>query len=158
MSTNEFEGVTLLDIAELDTSDIAAKHRGEVLPKMFGIFECKSAELVEAKNAETKVIGVRAQYEFEVLGVEKMLDKNFEGREAEYIGKKHFESSLMTNTEGVQYAIGFLEDCGINEKCKLGDRIKMMEGRRISAIISHRKDKNDSEKVYSGLSKIKPVE
>lgn len=161
-TSNEFAGLSLMDLAGLDISGISAKRFGDVLPKMFADFECKKADLKELKDKDTDQLkGVIASFEWEVLGIHSFLQKDEQGNEydpAAFVGKTHYESRVVQNTEGLQYLVGFLEDIGIKEKGALGVLVEGSVGRRIRAQITHRKDKNDADKVYSGLGKIKPIE
>lgn len=158
-NTNGFAGLTLLDIAGLDTSDIAVKKRGEALPKMFAQFKCVESKMEEIKDKDdqTKTVGFRFASEWEVEGIHKMLDREFEGKEAEYIGKKHVESARVIDVEGLSYYLGFLQSCGLPHKGALGDLVAGVVGTQINAIIRHTRNKDDKDIVYSNLDKIKPL-
>jgi hypothetical protein len=155
MADNEFAGVSLMDLAGLDTSGIEARRMGDVLPKMFADFECTKAELAPYEK-DGKPMGGIARFDFKVAGIHTMIDKDQD--EAAMIGKVHQENRFITNADGVKFLLGFLEDCGVKERGALKDLIEKMQGRKIKAVISHRKDPNDSEKIYAGLVKIKPID
>lgn len=157
-AANEFAGLTLLDIAGLDTTGLEAKRAGEVLPRMGAIFECKKAELAEVKKDDGTLRAVVAKLEMEVIGVTAMLQRDLEGKDADYVGKIHYESRFIQDVEGIRYLLGLLFDMGVAAGGQLGDLLSKAEGLRFSAVITHRKDKNDSDKIYASLSKVKPYQ
>lgn len=152
---NILDGVSLADLAGLNTEGMESKRIGDILPRFLGDFECVEAALKEVKEGE-KIKGFSAAFEWKVLGVHALIDKD--AKEEELIGKKHFENRFIKNEDGIKFLLGFLEDIGIKERGTLGGLIERAKGRKVKAIISHRKDKNDSERTYSGFAKIKPLE
>lgn len=155
MSSNELENMTLADLTGVDTTGMEARRMGEVLPRLHGIFECIKAEIKENKDPTTgKLKNFQASAEWKLLGVKTLLDKGVE--EASLIGKSHHENRFITNVEGIKFALGYLEDVGIKERGQLGSLWNAQIGRRVEAVVAHRRDPNDSEKVYSSLAKMKP--
>lgn len=152
---SELEGMTLADLMGLDTTGMEARRMGEVLPKMFAQFECTKAEMKENKDKDGKIKNFMCSAEWKVLGIQTMLEQG--AKAEEYIGKTHFELQFITNAESIKFALGYLEDVGIKERGPLGKLWAMQQGRRINAVISHRKDPNDSDRTYARLDKIKPV-
>lgn len=152
---NELAGISLMDLAGLDVSGLEAKHAGEILPRCLADFECEEAELQEVKDKDDKLKGFRASFAFKVLGVHTVIDK--EVKEEDLIGRKHFESRFIKNEDGIKYLLGFLEEIGVKHKGKLGDLVNAAKGKRVKAVCAHRKDKNDSDVIYAGLKKIKPL-
>lgn len=144
--------ISLLDLAGLDTTGLEAKRIGDVIPRLVGDFECVEAELKEIKKEE-KVTGFVAEFKFKVLGVKTQIDKDFAVEDM--IGKEHREGKFLKDNDGIQYLIGFLEDIGVKQRGPLGDLVKAAIGKKITAQVTHRKDKNDSDKVYSSLTKMK---
>lgn len=155
MSTNELEGMTLAELTGINTEGMEAKRAGEILPRLYGIFECIKAEIKENKGTDGKVKNFQAASEWKLLGVKTLLDKGVD--EATLIGKLHFENRFITNVDGIKYALGFLEDVGIKERGGLGQLWGAQTGRRVEAVIAHRKNPDDTDKVYSSMTKIKPI-
>lgn len=151
---NELEGMTLADLTGIDTTGMEARRMGEVLPKMFAQFECTK---VESKQNDDPVTGKVKNFQFtsewKLLGIETLFEKGI--KEEELIGKIHFENRFITNPDGIKFTLGFLEDVGIKERGPLGSLWNKQLGRKIAAVVAHRKDPNDSEKIYSSLTKIK---
>lgn len=155
MADTDLEGVDLLSLAGLDISGLDAKRMGDAWPRMFADFRCTSAELKDVKDTDTgKVKMFIAEFNFECLGVHKKID---EFDENSFIGKTYREAKIIQNTDGIKYLIGFMEDIGNTNKGALKEVLELSAGLQISAIISHRKSKDDPDRVYTSLSKIKPV-
>lgn len=155
-SENVLEGISLSDLAGLNTEGMESKRIGDILPRFLGDFECTEAALKEVKDENGKLKFFKAAFEWKVLGVHALIDKDV--KEEELIGKKHNEDKIIKSEDGIKFCLGYLEDIGVRERGTLGGLIEMAKGRKIKAVISHRKDKNDSDKVYSGFAKIKPIE
>lgn len=156
MSTNELENMTLADLTGVDTSGMEARRMGEVLPRLHGIFECIKAEIKENKDPQTgKLKNFQAAAEWKLLGIKTLLDKGAD--EASLVGKIHFENRFITNVEGIKFALGYLEDVGIKERGQLGALWSAQIGKRVEGVVAHRRDPNDSDRVYSSLTKTKPI-
>lgn len=149
---NALEGISLMDLAGLDTAGLEAKHAGEVLPRFLGDFECTNAELRENKGDDGKLKNFQAVFEFTVRGVKTLIDKDI--KEEDLIGRKHFESRFIKNEDGIRYLLGFLEELGIKERGKLGDLVNKAKSITVRAVLAHRRDKNDRDVIYAGLKKI----
>lgn len=149
--------VSLADIAGFDLAGIEARKIGDILPKMFAQFTCTQADLKEMGGDKK---GFVMEMGWRVDGVEKVTDKEFLGMggdEASLVGKTHRETRIINNPEGLEYAKGHLEEYYGKNKANgpFKALIDGVVGMRCQAVIAHRKDKNDSDKVYSGLTKIK---
>lgn len=149
---SELEDISLMDLAGLDTTGMESRRIGDILPKILADFTCTEADLGEVQG-EKKMF--TARFKFQVDAVHKITDKDYTGTPEDLIGKFHEETRFITNSDGVAFVLGFLEDIGVKERGKLGELVEKAKGKSITAIIAHRKDKNDSDKVYSGLAKIK---
>ncbi len=152
--SSDLEGLSLLDLAGIDTSGIEAKRIGEILPRCLADFECIGAELGEIKDGDV-VKMFKAEFKFKPLGIHMVIDKDV--KEEDILKMVHTETRMIKNQEGLQYLIGFLEDIGVKQKGVLSVLMEAAVTKRIKAVITHRKDKNDADKVYSGLAKIKVI-
>ncbi len=150
---NALEGISLLDLAGLDTTDMQARRMGEILPRCLADFECTKAELGQIDDEHGNPKMFKAEFKFKPLGIHMIIDKDV--KEEDILKMEHTETRIIKNQEGIEYLIGFLEDIGVKQKGKLDALLEAAVSKRIKAQIAHRKDKNDADKVYSGLAKIK---
>lgn len=73
------------------------------------------------------------------------------------IGKVHRETNVINTGESLEYLQATLEAFGC-QKGKLGDMLASLAGVRFTAAITHRVNKNNTDIVYAGLSKITKVQ
>lgn len=157
MSGFELEGVTLEALSGLDVTEIASKQRGQTAPKMVAVFHCIDCELLEVADSNTGSIkGFSAKWTFEIQDILKMLDPD--QKIEDWVGKKYTESAFIQNTDGVSYALGFVEACGGIKAGSFVNTLKAVMGKRIQAVIKHQKKKDDPDIVYANLSSIKIVQ
>lgn len=153
--TYEFSGLSLADLTGIDLAGIESKRFGEILPKMAGEWTFRDYELRAIDGG-----GAFLTMKMTTDKCIKILDKEYLGTPdgSEIVGKReHNETFMLKSTENVSYMLGWFEDCGVKKAGGLEDIAKSAIGKRVQGVISHRKDKNDADKVYSGLTKQKPL-
>lgn len=150
----KFEGetISLADLAGLNLDDVAAK-RGESLPKMTAIFEVMGGEdmpdlKVVGEGDKAKPAGV---FKFKVIDVLSVSDPEFTGDPNSLIGKVHQETKFLTSTENLGYCKGLIVDLGGSGSGPLKIQLNELAGLRFTAPIGKRKDKNDSDIVYTNI-------
>jgi hypothetical protein len=153
---------TLAELAGIDMEGIAEK-RGESLPKGFYVFETLAGD--DTPHLGIKGEGEKAKaaaiFKFKVLDVLTVNDPEYIGNKDDLIGKTHSESLFITDADGLGYAKAFIADIG--GKGFTGDlksRLAQCAGLRFEAPIGKRKDKNDTDIVYTNIvrgNKVKPL-
>ena len=162
---DQFGEVSLLDLMGVDLSQVEEMRFGDIMPRIFGQFECGDPTIEELKDNKTgsptagKVIGALVKFPWKVLGITDASNAKADGVEdpSTLIGKIHTEVAFVKGGTNVKYLKAFIADVGGNKNQPLGEAIKSVAGKRIQAVIRHRKDPNDTDKVYASLSKYKPI-
>lgn len=158
---NEF--TTLAELAGLNMDDVK-EQRGFVFPKGDFVWEISTdpenlprlGVIGEGDNASAAII-----YPCKCLDVVRVNDNEFTGNEADLIGKIHRETFFLNRD--IEVALGynkaFLKDIGAPYVSGLAALIAASSGTRFQAPITHTKNKNDADKVYVNLNrmKLKPV-
>lgn len=155
---NVFKGHSLVDMLGIDMSEIEAKKQGEVLPKLIGDFTCVASETKPLNDSNENLRGAIITWEWKLDAIHEVMDKNFSGDPATLVGKIHKEVQFITSPDSFPYVKGHIKEVGGDQNGALNVLIKSVEGKRVRASIGHRKDPNDSEKVYANLSRVKPIE
>lgn len=143
---------TLADLAGLSLDDVKEK-RGDALPKGCYDFEISSdpAPHLAVFGEGDKAKG-GAQFQFKILDVVALSDDEYKGTKDELIGKEHRERFLLQDADALGYLKAMLVDLGANSSGKpLKDLLTDCAGLRVRAFIGKRKDKNDSDIVYTNI-------
>lgn len=143
---------TLADLAGLSLDDVKEK-RGEALPKGCFDFEISSEPPPHlAVSGEGDKAKGAAQFKFKVLDVVALSDDDYKGTKDELISKDHFERFFLSDGDSLGYLKAFLVDLGASSAGKpLKDLLQDCAGLRVRAFIGKRKDKNDSDIVYTNI-------
>lgn len=158
---DKFGEIDLMTLMGVDLSQVEEARFGEVFPRIFGEFECGEPTIDELKDKETnKVIGALVKFPWKCIGI---LDKgkcveDGVSDPATLIGKIHEDVAVLKGGTNVKYLKGYIADVGGNKNLPLGEAMKSVAGRRVRALVGHRRDKNDADKVYAGLQKYKPIQ
>lgn len=153
------EMVSLADLAGI-SMDTVQELRSEPFPKGVYNWEVDTntpphiAVIGEDKNAKGAAI-----FKFKCLEVLTMTDADYTGKAEDLVGKFHQETFFLTTIEGLGYLKAFLKDIGAPYDPNLKKMLFNSAGTRFQAPIMKRKDKNDSDKVYTNVNrgKLKPI-
>jgi hypothetical protein len=148
--------VTLGDLAGLNLDDVSEK-RFEALPKMIGIFEVEDAWLGVFGDGEKAKGGVG--FKAKVLEVLSVNDLEFKGANDELVNKIHTQTFFITSVDSVGYIKAFFKDIGAPYDRDFRSMLAKSIGTRFQAPIGKRKDKNDTDVVYTQIvqNKVKPI-
>lgn len=155
----EIEGtkITLAELAGLDMTTVGEKRFFNTPVGMY-LFEVVPDD---EGPPSLRVVGGKAAMKMpcKIIDVLGLKDPNFTGKSEELIGKVHTETQFITSNVSPEYINAFLTDIGLKGKGPLKKMLADCVGLRFTAWISHRKDPNDSDKVYVALrrDKIVPV-
>lgn len=142
---NEEREVDLAEIAGIDMNNVEAFEGGfEPTPKGLFRFECKDAGL------ETIVDKAVIYFELEVQECYALVDddKDMESM----IGWKHRETIFITDlAKSVGQAKAIMQNAGFTGSGTLEEMLDAFCGSQFVAPIRHRRDKNDTDKIYSNL-------
>lgn len=162
---DQFGEVSLLDLMGVDLSQMDEMRFGDIFPRVFAQFECGEPTMDELKDNKAgsptfgKVVGALIKFPWKCIGILDASNAKADGVEdpTTLVGKTHTEVAFVKAAMNLKYLKAFIADTGGNKNAPLGEAIKSVGGKRIQAIIRHRKDPNDSDKVYASLSKYKPI-
>lgn len=148
----ETQNVSLADIAGLDMTEIAEFRGGGVTPA--GIFEWRIAgaaldTITYQKDGEdvTKPI---VDFELEALACRRCKDPAIDVDNL--AGTKHYERIFISDlVKDLGRVKAFMQDIGCEGSGSLQDLLDGTIGREFVAAISHRKDKNDPDRVYANI-------
>jgi hypothetical protein len=146
------EDVSLADIAGVDMSQVE-EFRFENTPKGIYQWVCKNAEVVKLGNKPA------IRYELEASNVIALSDDSLDPDK--YVGHKHNEAIFITDLEkDIGRAKAFMIDAGFEGSGTLQELLDQFVGHEFISAIGHRKDKNDTDKVYANIDygKVKPLE
>jgi len=152
--------VDLVTLMGVDLSQIEEMRFGEVMPRIFADFECGEPTMEELKNDQGQVIGALVKFPWKVIGIHDASKAKADGVEdpATLLGKIHNDVAVVKGATNVKYLKGYIADVGGNKNQALGEAIKSVGGKRVRAIIAHRRDKNDPDRIYAGLTRYKPIQ
>lgn len=143
--------VSLADIAGIDMNAVEAFEGGfESTPKGVYLFECKDAKLdsMETKNGTSAVI----QFVLEIADCYAVVSDDPKVTEESMKGKKHTETIFVSDVaKSVGQAKAIMQNAGYNAAGSLEDLLDGFCGSQFIAPIKHRKDPNDSDKIYANL-------
>jgi hypothetical protein len=141
--------ISLADLANVDVSSVK-EIRAEPLPQMVGVFQVKEAK-IEALGDDSKPAIVIKN---EVVAVESVL--NNEKKPEDLMGKVHNETFFVKEAEDVGRFKAFCVDAGIGFEgpAPLNALLSQMVGMQYPGRITHRKDKNDPDRIYSNVRPI----
>lgn len=151
--------VTLADLIGISLDDVAEK-RGEAFPKCVAVWEVDGehppALVVIGEGDKAKGA---AKLSFKCLEIITMDDKEFTGDQNTLIGKNHNETFFLTNTDSLGYLKAFMKDIGAPYNSNVKTLLLGSVGTRFQAPIGKRKDKDDSDKIYTNIvrNKMKPL-
>lgn len=155
VSLGDLAGVSLDDVKEL---------RGFSFPKGVFVWEVSTdpenlprlAAVGEGDKAKAAIL-----VPLKCLDVVTVSDDEFTGDQNELIGKVHRETMFLTGdlAQALGYSKAFFKDIGAPYSSALKDLIAGSSGVRFQAPITKRKDKDDTDKVYTSINrqKIKPM-
>ncbi len=149
--------VSLADLAGIDMNNVDAFEGGfEPTPKGVFRFECKDAglDIVETKNGDSATI----YFDCEVQEVYALLDDSEDPEKL--MGLNHRESIFVSDlAKSVGQAKAIMQNAGFSGSGTLEQMQDAFCGHQFIAPIKHRKDKNDTDRVYANLvvKKITPV-
>lgn len=148
------QSVSLADIAGVDMSQIEAYRGGEPTPQ--GIYEFKLTETnldtmeVFDKEKEDTVDRPVIMLSSEIIAVRQLKDKGIDPQSL--IGLTHIERIFIRDIEkDLGRVTAFLQDIGMTGQGTLQDLLDQAVGTEYVAGISHRKDKNDTSRVFANL-------
>ena len=152
----EEQEVSLTDIAGIDMNEVQEFEGFEATPKGLYDWECKDAGLdtVETKNGLSGII----YFDLEVTNCHTLIGD--ERDPATMVGSKHRETIFIGDVaKSVGQAKALMQHAGFNAAGKLDELLDAFCGHAFTAPIKQRKDKNDSDVVYSNLviKKITPI-
>lgn len=157
----------MMDVATLgafDLTDVTAMQRGP-LPRGQYKFVIKEAELTVNDTADGDAQFAKADFKLEV--VEVMALKPEVDEEGNPYDASQYEARPMRHdmylgktTEEVAAALGyvkaFIENItGASASGSLNDLLEACAGREFVGVVTHRVDKNDRSRVYTGISEDK---
>ena len=148
--------VSLEDIAGIDMNAVEAFEGGfEPTPKGVFLFDAKDAGLdtITVENVDKAVI----YFELEVAECYALVDDSIEPESL--IGWKHRETIFISDlSKSVGQAKAIMQNAGFTGSGTLVEMLDAFCGSQFISPIKHRKDKNDTDKIYSNLlvSKITP--
>lgn len=162
---DQFGEVSLLDLMGVDLSQMDEMRFGDIFPRVFAQFECGDPTMDELKDNKTgsptfgKVVGALVKFPFKCIGILDASNAKADGVEdpSKLIDKIHTEIAFVKAATNLKYLKAFIADVGGVKNAPLGEAIKSVGGKRIQAVIHHRKDPKDSDKIYASLSKYKPI-
>ncbi len=152
----EEQTVSLADIAGIDMNAIEAFEGGfEPTPKGVFLFDVKDAGLdtITSNDVDKAVI----YFEMEVAECYALLDDNIETESL--VGWKHRETIYISDlAKSVGQAKAIMQNAGFSGSGTLEQMLDAFCGSQFVAPVKHRKDKNDTDKIYSNIvvSKITP--
>lgn len=154
------------NLAELGglSFDNFEEKRGEAFPKGYYTWEVEGGEdaPVLKKIGEGEKAKAAVPWKMKCLEVISVDDKEFTGDPASLIGKYHMETSFITTADAIGYLKAYVKDIGGNPTSDLKSGLATCVGLRFNAYITKRKDKNDSDIVYTSINrnkgKIKPLD
>lgn len=145
----EEQEVNLADIAGIDMNNVEAFEGGfEPTPKGVFRFECKDAGLdtVSSGDVDKAVI----YFENEVVECYALVDDSLEPESM--IGWKHRETIFISDlAKSVGQAKAIMQNAGFKGSGTLEEMLDAFCGSQFISPIKHRKDKNDTDKIYSNL-------
>ena len=151
------EQVSLMDIAGIDMSGVE-EVRSTTFPAGLFEFKCTEAKLDvrESKKGDKAVVA----FTLETMNVKTLVsetDNNGKSINPEdLIGRKHVETFWITNpAEDLGRVVAFLNDTGLQATGSLQELLDAMVDHSFQAVMSNKKDKNDSDIVYANLNRTK---
>lgn len=147
--------VSIDELAGFDLSEVREARSGEVLPRMVGVFEVKEAGL-QTVGQDDKAAVVFVNEVVGVLAVPPPKPGEEPADPESLLGRKHVERRVITNPQSVEFLKGFFVDIGVGGSGKVQELCEQAVGKRFVAMVTHRKDKDDADVVYAGLTKVKP--
>lgn len=146
------EDVSLADIGGVDMSEVE-EFRFENTPKGIYQWKCTNAEILKLGDKPA------IKYNLEATNVISLSDDSKDPEK--YIGHKHDEAIFITDLEkDIGRAKAFMVDAGFEGSGTLQELLDQFIGHEFVSAISHRKDKNDTDKIYANIDygKVKPLE
>lgn len=159
---DNFGEVSLIDLMGVDLNQVDEARFGELFPRSFCVFECGEPKMEELKDNKVgspthgKVIGAIVTFPWHCIGVKEVNKEEGIDDPSKLIGKVHNDLYFLKGATNLKYLKGYIADVGGDKTKPLGEGIKSVMGKRITAVVSHRADPNDSDKKYAGLRKYKP--
>lgn len=148
--------VSLADIAGIDMTSVEAFEGGfEPTPKGVYLFDVKDAGLdtITVDGVDKAVI----YFETEIAECYALVDDSIEPESM--VGWKHRETVFISDLKkSVGQAKAIMQNAGFSGSGTLEEMLDAFCGSQFVAPIKHRKDKNDTDKIYSNIvvSKITP--
>lgn len=150
--------VSLADLAGISLDSIAEKRGGESFPK--GVFawevDTESAPHLVVFGEGDKAKG-GATFKLKCIDVLAVTDEDFTADKNSLIGKYHTENFFLSGKieDALGYIKGFVKDMGAPYNSDLKTLLAGSAGTRFQAPIMKRKNKDDTDVVYTNINRLK---
>jgi hypothetical protein len=148
--------VTLGDLLGIDMDEVTEK-RFSAFPKGNFNWEVEALDIGVIGEGDKAKAGITAK--FKCLEVLNVSDPEFTEDQNTLVNKSHQEAFFITNMDSFGYFKAFMKDIGAPYDKNIKTMCEKGVGTRFFAPIQKRKDKDDTDKVYTSLNrgKLKPL-
>lgn len=168
---DDVDNISLLDVLGVSVDDVA-EVRFSTIDKGVYLFEIGEVKTDDTRTGTKEMNGEKVKfpmwavnYLLEIKNVEQLAEKLSEAQREALIGRKftHQVSQMIVDKrEDALKFIGlnkaFVVDVGGVGKGSLKEITESVKGKRFLGTITHQVDKNDTDKKYARLSKIKKID
>lgn len=164
---DDMQEVSMLNLANLDISQVEAYRGGTPTPAGVYVFSCKDATL-ESMEIDEKVKGTATGRRINVatavfvLTIENCLaTKDPSVDPGSLIGTEHYERFFIRDAQkDIGRIVAFIQDAGGDANGAFADVLSNFQGHMFQAAVTNRKDKQDPDRVYANIdgNKVKPLD
>lgn len=141
--------VSIAELAGLDMGDVEAKRFGAVTP--IGAYRFQ----IEAGGLEQLGDHIVAKFVCKITVVHGVADPELEA--TALVGNEHQELFFVKDLDSLGYLKQFMLDIGMTASGPLQQLLGAAAGISFDANVQHRKDKNDTSRIYTKLVNIIPA-